>query len=459
MDNNCKIIHETSLGHIMDIWDSLTDIAKEADRKKVLEKAKKNSNPLGSSSSIARAASNLTLVFPVLCDRGISIEAASMVSKAIEKNIVSMLQRLFASWQIAGSDVKSLSDYLSKFHGNISTRVATLDDVFRLSDGVSRAAKGEKLTFKETAAIKEDMRNINYVLPDPINETSLLNFSFNEGAATGSKVVEDREGFVNGASRNGDIRTISSRNAKDISDISANRSEFFKNQVLNSEYKKANELMPTTMVVNFDVQQEDEDGNPTGTVLHYDSAIAAVKAKLYPVASDDIVNHITSKAVDSNWLTNLFRASTREISFMKDFVLAIDKAKIDAMSLSDRKRTTDKMWKVLERRALTSRLKRAMRKSDSASVAAITTLVISQESVEYMRKYNSVDIEQVSTVLNLFESLNLMAICIVDESLEVAKFIYDEQEPMWETISFTHLEREASDNTYKKVVNLMTKIR
>ena len=144
---------------------------------------------------------------------------------------------------------------------------------------------------------------------------------------------------------------------------------------------------------------------------------------------------------------------------MKDFVLAIDKAKIDAMSMSDRKRTSDKMWKVLERRALTSRLKRAMRRADSASVAAITTLVLSQEEVEYMRKYNGVDVEQVSTILNLFESLNLMAVCIVDESLEVAKFIYDEQEPMWETISFTHLEREASDNTYKKVVNLMTKIR
>ena len=99
-----------------------------------------------------------------------------------------------------------------------------------------------------------------------------------------------------------------------------------------------------------------------------------------------------------------------------------------------------------------------MLRNDTASVAAITTLVVSQEEVEYMRKYNHVDLESVSTVLNLFTALNLMCIVIVDESLEVAKFIYDEQDPMWETISFNHLEREASDNAYKKVVNLMTKV-
>jgi hypothetical protein len=114
------------------------------------------------------------------------------------------------------------------------------------------------------------------------------------------------------------------------------------------------------------------------------------------------------------------------------------------------------MWKVLERRALNSRLKNVMRQNNNA--AAITTLCISQEEVEYIRKYYNVDMERVSTILGLFESLNLMCVCIVDESLEVAKFIYDEREPMWETISFTHLEREASDNTYKRVVNLMTKM-
>ena len=460
MDQNCKIIHETSLGHIMDVWDALMDIKKEVDYDKLMKNAKKN-NPLGASSSIAKASSNLTLVFPVLCSRGISIETASMISKAVEKNAVSMLQRLFASWQIASSDVSNLSDYLAKFHGNINTRVASLDDVFRVQDAVATKTPGSKLSFKESSSVKADMQNINFVLPDSINENSLMRFTYKEGAVNvDDKKNDGLEAYQLGNRMvNDGVNHVTSKDAKADADISKARADYFKNQVVDSDYKKANELMPTTLVVNFDVEQEDDGTGKTGSILHYDSALAAVKAKLYPISSEDIVSHITSRATDSNWLTNFFRASTREISFMKDFVLAIDKAKMDALSMSDRKRTSDKMWKVLERRALTSRLKRAMRRADSASVAAITTLVMSQEEVEYMRKYNNVDVEQVSTILNLFESLNLMAVCIVDESLEVAKFIYDEQEPMWETISFTHLEREASDNTYKKVVNLMTKIR
>lgn len=448
MDNNCKIIHETSLGHILDLWNALVDIKNDVhDKKKTDIKS-----PFKGASSIAKASSNLTMVFPVICSRNISISSASMVGKALEKNLVSMLQRLFASWQMASSDVTSAQDYISKFHSNINTRAASLDDVFRIEDSVMKGnfKSGGSMRFNTAheAAIREDMKNINFYLPDPINESSLSSFKIKEGTVYVSE--DDAKKMVKDAV---DAAENSHKNSKDLANKMKDRAEFFNKQTVDSDYKKANELMPTQMIINFMVSNP-EGGEP----IHYDSALTAVKAKLYPIASDDIVNHISDKVADSNWLTNFFRASTREISFMKDFVLAIDKAKIDALSMSDRRRTTDKMWKVLERRALTSRLKRAMRRSDSASVAAITTLVISQEEVEYLRKTSGVDVEKVSTILNLFESLNLMCICIVDESLELAKFIYDEQEPMWETISFTHLEREASDNTYKKVVNLMTKI-
>ena len=231
-------------------------------------------------------------------------------------------------------------------------------------------------------------------------------------------------------------------------------SEYFKNQVLDSEYKKANELMPTTMIVNFTIRAEQKDGTYKDASVA--NAVVGVKAKLYPINSDDVINHLVDKTQSRNWITNFIRATTRETSFIKDFVLAIDKAKIDAMSLSDRKSTSDKMWKVLERRATVSRLKRAMHQPNNAS--AITTLLISQDEVEYIRKYFNIDMENTRNVVGLFEALNLMGFAIVDESLEVVKFIFDEQSPSWETISFSHLERESSDNTYKKVVNLMTKV-
>ena len=445
-NRNCRAIHETILKDIIDLYDNAKKIKDEFDTNgNILPKGK---GPLAGSSSLAKANSNLTLVFPVICSRGISIEAASMISKAVEKNCVTMLQRLFASWQIADDSVKDLQDYIGKFHTNISSGVASMDDVFELVDRFSESGYTdksirsgiEKSILESNAMIRQDLRNLDFYLPTPINENPLTVFSIKEGAASTLFALKKVE--------------KTAKDEKNNQNEWANRknsADYFKNQVLDTDYKKANELMPTSMVVNFKIKD-----SKTGGALDYNSAVIGVKAKLYPISSEDVVKHVASKSADKNWITNFFRATTREISFMKDFVLALDKAKIDAMSLSTRKNTSDKMWKVLERRATNSRLKKAMRQNNNS--AAITTLCISQEEVEYMRKYNHIDIERISTVLGLFDSYNLMCICIVDESLEVAKFIFDEHEPMWETISFTHLERESSDNTYKRVVNLMTKI-
>ena len=52
MDNNCKMIHETSLGHIMDIWNALVDIKNDAKNK---VKAGSNNGPMGNASSIAKS--------------------------------------------------------------------------------------------------------------------------------------------------------------------------------------------------------------------------------------------------------------------------------------------------------------------------------------------------------------------------------------------------------------------
>lgn len=410
--NNCKVIHESQLGAIMDMIAAFKDLT---------NKDVKDKRPMVGASSIAKATSNMTLVFPVICSRGVSIDNASMISKAVEKNAVSMLQKLLVAYNI--STETDLIGYIQQFHNNISTKSIDLDDIFRLTEGAD-----EYLTKQEEMVIKEDMKNLDYYLPDPISESALTRFIVHEGAVN----VKDFD------------------NSKTTARLDKDRTDYFNKQTLDSDFKKANELMPTNMAVNFTIITSDGQ-----KIDRYESAVIGIKAKLYPVGSDDVVKHVADKTTDRNWLTNLFRASTRETSFLKDFVLALDKAKIDAMSMSVRNSSSDRMWKVLERRATCSRLNRVLRTNNGAS--AISTLCVSQEEVEYLRKYHNIDMERTAVITGLFESLNLMCVCIVDETLEVAKFIFDDADPMWETISFTHLEREASDGAYKKVVNLMTK--
>lgn len=243
------------------------------------------------------------------------------------------------------------------------------------------------------------------------------------------------------AEKKAESRRMRVQNRKDSAD-------FYSKQVLNTEYKKANELMPTLMVVNFKAKVE-------GEVVDIDSVVIGVKAKLYPMSSEDIITHVVAKAKDANWVQKFIKASTREISFFKDFLFAIDKAKIDALSLS-RKGSANKMWKVLERRAAKSKWNRLMAKATNDSTA-ITTLMMSQSEIDYIKKEFHIDIADAYNSRILLESYNLLGICIVDESLEIAKFMWDTGEDMWETTAFGNLERESNDNTYKKVVNLMTK--
>ena len=448
--NECNAIHETALGTAIELMTAIKDLAKEDKKSGKIDVVKnykdkiKNNEGFGTSGvSLAKADSRLTMVFPIICSKGISIENASMVSKAMERHFVGMLQRIFAAHQIANDEtVDSAADFVAQFHKNLDSRFTSMDDIMSIT-GITESS--EYVTSSDQSAILNDMRNINYTLPSNVNESSLSIYSFTENdiGVSGSKKG-------NAVDINIKVKNETDDN-KGNKGFNKSAAEYMNKQVLDSEYKKANELVPTSMVLSFKVKTKE------GRIIPVDNALIAVKAKLYPIASEDIVENVSKRLEDKNWITNLIRATTREISFFRDFLFAIDRAKIDALAHSARKKTTDKIWKVLERRATNSKLMKAAQ-SASSDVRPITTLCISQEEVEYLRKHHNVDMESISTIRTLFNTLNLMAVVIVDESLEVAKFAFDSDDPMWETVSFTHLEREASDNSYKKVVNLMTKI-
>ena len=324
----------------------------------------------------------------------------------------------------------------------------------------------------ETA--KRDLKNLNYFLPDSLNESSLNDYKVIPQAYFGEATIVN-EGMRNprdrrainthrryNATPNININipntptdtthtsySYQSRELNDLDRMNMRKAsmDLVRNQLLDSDVKKANELVPTMMIVNF-------------TSVNYDTPIQdqmviGVKAKIYPVDSVDILNRITIKNQDNNGMLKFVRATTREISFVKDFMFAIEKAKIDALSQSKRG-SSSKLWKILERRAVKSKFRRTLGHTNDAS--AISTLVLSQEEVEYLKKTENIDIENPSVIRPIMESYNLMGVCIVDESMEVAKFIFDTGDDIYESLSFSHLERENNNGMDRKVINLMTKM-
>ena len=455
--SDTKTIHESIIRDIID----LANIADGDDM---------TMNPFSNKvyKSVAAATDKLTLIVPVFCSNNISIENSVMVSKAIERKCVTMMQMLFSAMQI--SDAKNAIDYISKFHGNLD---ASLDDVANLTvddyvDMINKyASTQEHAVFNDAKAwqqLSESVKNFNYTLPEDINENSLNNYrvdhmgnSINisiikeDAVSDLKKEIENQRKLAKRVAKTNkkfNKLTNNLRNAYRYDRLDYRQMQAMNNmereRVFTTDIKKANELVPTMMVVNFYNAQ-------TGL---YTSAVIGIKAKLYPLDSMDIVNRLMLKNKDNQGFHNFIRATTREISFWKDFVFAVDKAKIDALGV--RRGSTSKIWKVLERRALFGKYKRMIGAGNES--AAISSLVVSKEDVETLKKEYNINIEKAAVIRPIMESYSLMCCVIIDEGVESAKFIFDTGHDEYETLSFSHLERDAQDNSYKKIVNLMTKM-
>ena len=420
--NECQRLHETI---VRDIYDVINDV-KDFDQ---IEWIQQRNN----TGSIARRASNLVLVFPVIVSNSINYQSAIMVSKAIERKCMTLMQILFSSAQFTNAD--NLRDYLKNFHSNLNLKSGfTLDDMIDGIDALAQESKVE-ITDKEAIdAIREDMNNINFYLSTEYNKKSLNEYRIRKNIYGDSYITEAPIALT--ANTTPDYV----KQRKDMYDI-------FNRQLTQAQCDKANELMPSTMIVNF-IYKGDND-KP-----YQVNAVCGIKAKLYPVESMEIINRVVSKYKDSNGLFNLVRASTREISFFKDLAFMIDKAKIDAVNMS-KESNNARLFKVLERRAAKNRFSTLLKKNDASP---ITSLVISQEEVEYLKKYNNIDMEKSYVTRSILEKYNLMDIMIVDETLEIVKSLFDDGDSQFELYTFDALEKQAKDNSYKKIVNLMSRL-
>ena len=509
--NGREYFHESVVRDIVDVLTSLKDY----DEVQFL----KNSSANRSFKSITSATKDLILTFPVLVSSDASPETATMIAKAQEKKCASLLHMLFTA--ICVDSNEDVFDYVQKFHSNLGSMNGTLEDYADALDRLG-ASLDESCEFTGEIdhavleTVLSELKESNYTLPDDIKESSISDYKIIPGYGTGmpDRIVceaDDRYSRQTNNDLDDARRTIDRmnntinnqretiRNQQDRYDklnqqynargerirnlrndrhnmrvkmVNGNKNgggsgrdleqirldkmkqlevdyKLHDMTVLNAEYKKANELMPTMMVVNF--IQKGENGSASFTT----TAVIGVKCKVYPVSSTDIYNRLTSKVADKNVLNSFIRATTNEIAFFRDFLFAIDKAKTDAMSYG-KNATSNKLWKVLERRSTKSKFRRALKMTNDAT--AITTLVLTANDAEILKKEYNFDIENISVCRKLLDAFNFMCIVIANESTDIASFLYDTGDDNFEKLTFSNLEREASDNGYKKIVNLLTKM-
>ena len=462
--NGREYFHESAIRDIVDVLTSLKDY----DEVELLS----NSKNKRSFKSITSATKDLILTFPVMVSSDVDIETAMAFAKAHEKKCASLLHMLFLAINVGSNE--DVYDYVKKFHKNAGSLNGTFDDwdstIDDIADLMDESAGTYKIDHEVLEAVMQDLKESNYTLPDDVDPIGLDEYSIIPAAVTkaGDRIVcegrnNNRPIIVPNAGSvrfDGDANTTvnyigggaptGGGSAADNSKRLKDNAELINKTILDTQYKKANEMQPTMMIVNFNQTSGDDNSKTCIT-----QAIIGVKAKIYAVSSDDICNRLSNKLSDNRLLTNFVRATTNEIAFFRDFLFAIDRAKFDALSYG-KSNKSNKLWKVLERRSIKSRFRRSLKMYNDAT--AITTVLLSQNDVDRLMREHTINLMNVGNCRKLFDKFNLMCIAIANDATEVLTLLYDTGDDNFEKMTYSGMEREASDNSYKKMVNLMTKM-
>ena len=478
----------------MILKDLITDVLDAADGTEIGKFISKK-NP--SIKSITRENKDLTMTFPVMVSNTVDPASAQLVSRALERKFVTLTQMLLSAISITSS--KDAIDHLKNVHSNLDlsslfdvddylaiSQEATANHIFDAAEikAVYEAFRQERLHAKPINHLRESLMDdmMDRMRQDPKFNANVADARFNNlndedkaravkllntDTATRNKALEKQNKSLtqqlNNIERNegrlrrnfartqaksnnriNDLRQNNINLQARLDDIRNNTRAGLTKLAKDQDYKKANELQPTLLQIQF---ISTNDNNDPITV----DAYVGIKTKIYCVDSADIANHIVSKRSYNFSLYNLIKATSGEIEFWRDFVFAIKKAKIDAVSNTHRG-SSSKLWKVLERRALASKINRFMSARNDAT--AITTLMVSAYDVEMLRKMEDIDISDSRVARKLMDDYNLVGIVIVDDSTESAKIIFDTGDDEYEPYTFKTLKRDDKMD-YKQMIQLL----
>ena len=388
-------IHETvisDLGKLFEKFDGIDII------KKTFGSNKGNIN---SASSIAKAASNLVLTFPVLVDESVSLNTAQILTRAIEGKALVMLQLLFSAISVQSlKDDETAFDVIGKIHKNLNS-----DDI---EDYVQRM---------ETMATNESYEALDHLMKTIREENIAIDtYTFNESYP--APIDEDA-------------------NTKSMNDVKKRTTGGYVADIKDTDIKKVNNMMPSVLVVKLHNKNSDVTTN----------VAVGVKAKIQYVPQDEVIYRISSKNKDKNMLFNFIRSTTREISFLKDFLFALDKAKLDAIKIQ---KSSNSVWKILERRAVRNRVRMF---NNDGGYGGIVSLVISADTLATLNKEYDFK-ASISEVENLIAQYNLLAFFVAEDVYERATYLFDDASRQFTTVSYTALEKTDSKD-YKKIINLL----
>lgn len=212
-----------------------------------------------------------------------------------------------------------------------------------------------------------------------------------------------------------------------------------------NDCKKANDLVPTILHVR--VFPIDKYTREEYTPIDF---LMGVKATLHPIPLSELARMVVSGMRNENVVFNFIRWTTGEIKFFKDFVFAVDAAKMDAIDAGG----DITGWRpALKRRRRMSKIKLRLNKN---SVLPNATLVVSQQGIEYIKENYGYDLSQEMIVRRMMDIYFLLGFVSVNTVNQRATFLFDGIDTP-DTYTFETLKREnnVDDKSFKNMMKML----
>ena len=430
-----NIAHSTEFPN----FDELDDLVDDDDCAGVVR-----ANRAMSYDSIAKQSKNGVMQFPFICSRSLSFDNIQMVAKAGERNFANLLQVIFTMNQITTADQPQ--DFVRQFHQNMKTSVDGPSDVvsFIFNSAIPRSVQNEIMKqVQEGNVTFESMFELNSLNSKYIPKDMKLQISHVMEASRGS-----------GRRASSRTRTISSSfgggNRKPPYDpYQIARDNLPTNVFVDSDVKKANELMPTLMHVRMRRER-----GINGENSQYVDFIVGLKATVHAIDSADMVDHLVGVFQERGKLFKLIQWTTGELSFFRDLVFNIDQIKGEIKGTRSGKASV--WWTALKNAKAKRKMHHYTRRDPILPNASI---VISMDEVDYIKANYGFDIMEDENGKKIIDQLNILSFYVVDPGSEVVYTFLDGQDH-YEITTFRGLERDngSTERQFKDVLKAVNKL-
>lgn len=482
----------------MGVLRDMLHIIKDVDVDSITDLSKRFNGRDYHSGTMSRRAAEGTMQFPLLASRTISFPTIQLIANACERNCASFVQIVLSMHP--EMDVRNGSsgfDYLEMFHQNSDTTEDPLNTIMTTATGESYVVQTRTFTVdaNKLKILKEELTahgidwregKLNDVVkPRYIHDNHFIRpvshmenmerlrdkleaIKEADGDDNGNGGTTDGSGSDTGSTgrRSGHIivnpsraytpvtvnnhNTIDRRRTGDTTPTGGQDFLVPKDMLKDNDVKKANELVPTLLhvrVIAKDSSKESDNGQ-------YVDFVIGVKCMIHPIGAEDMNENLVDACRNHDGIFKFIRWTTGEISFLKDFLLNMNEYRTD---VARQTKGSSPWWNRLKHLKVLSGVKAAM--FISKKIIPNASIVVSQEEVDVIKNQYGFNLMNPTFVRKIMKNFFLMSFIVVDDSSEVAHFMYDGQSS-YQTVTYTGLERENANSArqFKEILKAVQRI-